>query len=366
MVASEPARNSVDKEYKSLSDAQFQKLKQRKIVLESLNSRKNLGHIEPANNNFNTNRNFRLPNNTIPLHYDLFMSSEIHAANFLFEGVVRINIRVLEASNSITLHSRQHIIQRIDLFNSDGSEFQTNLDFVAESETEFLTFTTNQDFEVDQELTIVITFVGILADFQSRGFIRNSYIDPETNQTVWTAQSHFSPVNARHGFPCYDEIRYRTTFVLNIRHHQSYHAISNMPVQSRTVDDDYFITTFEQIPSVPTYILSFVISNFDSISTTDNGLDFSVFARPDAIASGLADNALELGVAALRAMENSFHNITYPLPKSDQIAVPQLGGLGAHNWGLINYQEPIILTANDPFAQRFREVRISHEYTVSF
>ena len=321
--------------------------------------------LKPLENEVAT-RNYRLPNNTIPLHYDIRLGTEIHRGDFTFSGIVRINIRVLEESNTITLQSRQMIIQRIILFNANGTNFESSLFYTFDSDLEFLVITTERQFEVDQELIVDIIYVGVLGTFMDRGFFRSSYVDPVTNATNWLATTQFQPINARQAFPCYDEIRYRTTIQLQIYHHSSYNAISNMPVSRIIGEGDYVTTVFEETPVIPTFLLSFTVSNFDFVSNNNEELEMRVYARPSAIADNEADDGLHIGEVMLRATEDIF-DLPYTLPKSDQIAIPEFSSDGANNWGLLSYREPVLLKTNDdPFTQHIREIRIAHEYSHIF
>lgn len=313
---------------------------------------------------------YRLPNNTWPLHYDIYLQTSIHTGNTIFNGVVRININVLENTNSITLHSRLHIIQGLNLFTSNGSDFSTSLTYTYDSDLEFLTILSSTELVAGEELIIQVTYIGILNDFSQRGFISNSYDDATTGQTVWMAQSHLQPVNTRHAFPCFDEPRYRQTITLRIEHDASYRAISTMPALTvQESSQNYVVTTFDTTPVMPIIILTFSVNRLDFISTTDNNTparEWRVFGRPDAIEANQANHALEIGVAFLQGMENIF-NITDIMPKSDQIAMPQFIANGAGNWGFICVREGILLQTNaNPTEDHLREMRLAHEYSVSF
>ncbi|CRK91767.1 CLUMA_CG005399, isoform A [Clunio marinus] len=319
-----------------------------------------------SESNVNFQNSYRLPNNTIPLHYNIRLSTEIHRADFTFAGIVRIDIRVLEASNTITLHAGQMLIQRIFLLNPDGSQIPSSVDYVYESNTEFLIIHLGDELATGQELTVEITYLGILGLFMDRGFFRSYYFDEERNEMFWLAATQFQPIFARRAFPCYDEIRYRTTIDLSIYHHRSYIATSNMPIAMDIIAGDYMTTIFRTTPVIPTFLLSFVVSNFGFVGNGNAVLPMHVFARPDAIAQGQAQNGLELGERMLREMENLF-NIPFSFPKSDQIAMPEFSSDGANNWGLLSYREPILLQlTNDSFDQHIREIRIAHEYSHIF
>lgn len=340
-------------------------LKFRKFVENNLGTSKNLREdyealTAPADKFDNSD--FRLPNNTRPTHYDLHVSTEIHSGNFTFEGVVRINVTVVEASNTITLHSRGQTIHQLIVQNSDGTVIPNTHEL--DAEREFLIISVTQALQQNQEITLEITFSAVLETLNPRGFIRLSTTNPETNVTTWMAKSHFHPINARHGYPCYDEVTIRATYQLAIRHHNSYNAIANTRADTVVADGtEYTTTTFEPIPSIPSYILAYAILPLPSINETANGVLYSVFGRPEAIEAGELDNSLEVSILMLQAMENLF-NITYDLDVSNLFAAP--GFDAAHNWGLIAVNEDILRQVNDdPEEQHRREMILGHEYSVS-
>lgn len=303
-------------------------------------------------------RTFRLPNNTEPVSYNIRISTEIHRGDFVFAGDVTINIRALQATNNITLHSRHTIIERIDLLNPNGTLYQGDVPYTYDSELHFLVIQFSRALEVGQELTIEISYQGFIRD-DLLGFFRNSYNNPITNQVTWLASTQFSPTNARQAFPCYDEPRYRRPVLIQIRHHRNYSAISNMPVDDLIEDGEYVTTVFEETPPMATYTLSFTISDFDFIENNNHTVPLRVYARPEAIQLGQADDALRVGEIMFREMQGIF-DIPYALPKSDQLALPQLRFAGFEGWGLITHHESFLRSA-----QRSREIRIGHEYAVS-
>lgn len=267
-------------------------------------------------------RGFRLPNNTIPLHYDLTLSTNIHRGDFVFDGRVRINIRVLEHSDTITLHYRQLVIRNVNLLHINGTVLQENVRFIMSYPLEFLDISPSAPLAIDDELIVDISYTGILRN-DGAGFIRSSYVNTETNETFWLASVQFKNTDARHAFPCYDEVKYRSTFRLQIEHHESYHALSNT-FSERIESDGQFVTTiFERTPLMPTNLMTFTISNFDHDSVVNEyGVTMSSYARPEAVARNETGFSLIFGQEVFGRLNDWFG--AYTLAKLDQIAIPDL------------------------------------------
>lgn len=115
-----------------------------------------------------------------------------------------------------------------------------------------------------------------------------------------------------------------------------------------------------------TYLLAFVISDFDYISDPANNQ--SVYAIPAAIANGDLDFALEAGVKVIKALED-YLQVNYSFPKLDQIGIPDFAAGAMENWGLVTYREEALLynATKSPMNQLKRTAAIiAHEYGHQF
>lgn len=180
---------------------------------------------------------YRLPNDTTPETYDIFISTSIHNEDFTFEGMISILLLVISETSSITLHShRLHTIQDVSLLE-EGSNTQVLLgNFTYDNNNNFLTLPLLAGvLERDKRYTLHIVFEGVLQD-DPRGFYKSSYIDDSGN-VRFLATTQLAMTDARHAFPCYDEARFRANFTINIRHGSNYHAVSNMPISGIPVDE---------------------------------------------------------------------------------------------------------------------------------
>jgi aminopeptidase N len=305
--------------------------------------------------------NFRLPNNTMPTHYNIRITTNIHEGNLQFTGMTRIFIRVLEATNTITMHSMGTLIQRVLLLRPDLSTIQIDLTFRLDTETQFFVVNTRQQLQPNQEVVLQIDHTSFLRT-DGLGFYRTIYQRPEPSERTFVASTLFEPTHARNVFPCYDEIGYRTTFDISIVHGSAYHALSNMPVAQTEVDGALTTTTFETTPAMPTYNVAFTVFNFESVGNDDEKLPMRVFALPEDIAAGRADRALELSGKMWKALEEIFE-IPYPLPKSDIVAIRNFRN--GESWGLLKIDDWVVLSIEGLDDPRWKRSEIAHEFSVS-
>lgn len=315
-------------------------------------------------------KDYRLPNDTIPLHYDVSLTTDVHRGEAAFSGKVRITINALERTFEVTLQYRQITIDNIDLYSAPLAPaepvlIQSAVTFISNDDVEFLRIRPTAALLAGNNYIIEITYHGLLRD-DNMGFYRSSYKNPQ-GQTVWLATTQFEQTDARHAFPCYDEPQIRATFAIEIRHDKSYTAISNMPAASSDPDTgDYVITKFQPTLPVQTYLIAFIVSDFHYIENNDPKRQ-RVFAKPQSIENNEAVLALDAGKKILDKFQEHL-GVDYEPPKMDQVAVPDFDAGAMENWGLVTYREEYLLYNEAIATTRQREnilTIISHEYAVS-
>lgn len=99
--------------------------------------------------------------------------------------------------------------------------------------------------------------------------------------------------------------------------------------------DDRFMDTYEESVKMSTYLVAFVVSDFDYVQ---NG-SHKVYARPEAVKDGLANYALKAGVELLKIIED-YVRVNYSVQKMDQISFPDdyFAAGAMENWGLVTYR----------------------------
>lgn len=123
--------------------------------------------------------NYRLPNNTVPVAYDVELWTEVDQRVLNFTGRVKINITAVEASSTITLHFRQTANFSASIINTDVvTSTESLLTVTTEDTREFLTLTSTSSLTAGSNYTLTINYTGLLRTDQC-GFYYSSYTDDD-------------------------------------------------------------------------------------------------------------------------------------------------------------------------------------------
>uniref|UniRef100_H3D2Y9 Aminopeptidase n=1 Tax=Tetraodon nigroviridis TaxID=99883 RepID=H3D2Y9_TETNG len=187
-------------------------------------------------------------------------------------------------------------------------------------------------------------FVGELAD-DLAGFYRSEYTMDGERRVL--AASQMQATAARKVFPCFDEPAMKAVFHITLIHPHGTVALSNSmnyePLNVTMDGEKLLLTSFEPTQLMSTYVLALAVCDFTFRETrlADNTL-IRVWARKTAIELGHGDYALEK-TGPILAFYEDYYNSSYPLCKSDQIAIPDFEAGAMENWGLVMYSEPALL-----------------------
>lgn len=110
-----------------------------------------------------------------------------------------------------------------------------------------------------------------------------------------------------------------------------------MPIIDEQVLDnsEWKLTTFDETPILPTYIVAFIVGEFEYVERkTSNNIPIRVYTPLGLQNRGVI--AADFGVKCVDFYEK-FFGIKYPLPKLDMIGIQDYPLGGMENWGLITY-----------------------------
>lgn len=176
------------------------------------------------------------------------------------------------------------------------------------------------------------------------GFYRSTYKKEDGTEGI-LATSQMEPTDARRAFPCFDEPALKATYTVTLIADKNLTCLSNMDVasetdvQSATSGSTKKAVKFNKSPLMSTYLVAFIVGELNYIETKSFRVPVRVYAPPGQdIEHGRF--SLELAAKTLAFYEKVF-GIDFPLPKMDQVAIPDFAA-GKYNFITL----PIRITGN--------------------
>jgi len=273
----------------------------------------------------------QLPRNVRPIHYTI--SAAPDAANLRFTGQIRIDIEVLEPTDTITVNAADLDFASVTL--DGGARARVSTD--ADAQTATFRF---EDAVAPGRHRLAIDYSGKI-NTQAAGLFALDYTSEAGPKRALFTQ--FEAPDARRFFPGWDEPNFRTPYDLSVRVPAGQQAVSNMPEAGREPQaDGSSIVRFQTSPAMSSYLLFLAVGELDRITTTAAGTEIGVVTRRGAGEQGRW--ALESS-ARIVPWYNEYFGTRYPLPKLDNVAGPGTSQFfGAmENWGAIFSFENILL-----------------------
>ncbi|NWU16894.1 AMPQ Aminopeptidase, partial [Cephalopterus ornatus] len=291
----------------------------------------------------------RLPRHLLPLRYDLELWPRVRpgqAGPFSFRGQVNITVLCRQDTDEAVLHSAglrsRGAAVRGPLLGPGAAVEVAGLR--QEEEDEVVVLELRGRLRAGRRYVLQLGFQGLLEE-DLVGLFLTRYTDRGRSSMLIASQ--MEPTYARRVYPCFDEPAMKATFNIRIVHDPSYVALSNMPAidVSEMKDENgslWTVTTFNTSLKMSTYLTAFVVCDFDYVTRTERGNKIRIWARKEAIGNGCLDYALNIIGPIFSFMEDVL-NVSYPLPKTDLVALPEFGAGGMENWGLMTFQEPSLM-----------------------
>jgi len=270
-----------------------------------------------------------------PEHYDLTL--DINRDTMKFSGSVTVKGKKSgRPSERLTFHQKDLKVTSATVTKHDKKGDQklevtriNNQDTLNEVRlhTDGMAYPGNYTITMEFEGTINKQMHGIYPCFYKH--------DGKDKQLIAT---QFESHHAREAFPCVDEPEAKATFDLNLITPAGETVLANTPVKTQTINKDRQTTSFETSPKMSSYLLAFVIGEMHSVSAkASDGTIVSSWAT-------VAQDTTHLNYAndeAIKILEYfiDYFDTPFPLPKLDQVALPDFDSLAMENWGLITFRE---------------------------
>ena len=265
----------------------------------------------------------------------------------------RVKIQGVAKSSTIKLHAKNLKINQLTVNQSPTT-------FTEDAETETISFASPAK---DAENIIEVRYSLQLSHGMTGLYLSTYEHEGKTERIVSTQfESHY----ARMMFPCVDEPAAKAKFSLKVIDTDSTDTIlSNMPIKTeRTLtyasvnselnpktDPNAMnlntevtrkIVEFETTPRMSTYLLALCLGHFQSVTTKNqHGVTITTYAPLNQTKESLVEPN-QIAGEALDFYDQAF-GAPYPLPKLDQVAVPDFDAGAMENWGLVTYRESCLL-----------------------
>ncbi len=159
----------------------------------------------------------------------------------------------------------------------------------------------------------------------------------------YLATTQFQDLHARKAFPCLDEPDLKAQFSVKLGHREDLVARSNMENSTSTepIDglDGYVMSTFADTVPMSTYLVAFLISDFEYTANAEDESYKIWHVKGKASQAELAADF----APKCHAFFEQYYDFPDPMPKVDQAAVPDFNAGAMENWGLILYRETALL-----------------------
>ncbi|MES1910207.1 MAG: hypothetical protein MHM6MM_002846 [Cercozoa sp. M6MM] len=276
-----------------------------------------------------------LPETFLPFHYDLYMEPDLEQGRF--QGTVAIDLDISTPFRAIALNSIDLTIQDSTL-ECEGSKYSMR-DVKTNKELQAIALVFSKSKLEHTQCKLTVQFAGVLRDDALEGFYLSSYKD--NGETRLLATTQFEPSAARKAFPCMDQPDMKAKFSISVKTPDATRwptVLSNMPTQA--FEDD--VRRFETTPPMSTYLIAFIVCDFDYISTKAGSTDVRVFHR-----RGEARRAKYALKAAAKQIEfySEYYDFDYAdmLPKLDLVPIPDFAAGAMENYGLMTFSETALL-----------------------
>lgn len=265
-----------------------------------------------------------------------------------FDGNVTVQLRCVEKTKTIFLHSRNQNVSKASVKSLDSGKYLKVKESIHhQDESDFLEIVLMDALEAGGNYSFFLAFTAEVSE-DLDGLFLSTYQEgkPESeddpNAVRYLVATNMEPTSARSVFPCFDEPAMKARFTLTVIHRKQTMALGNEDqADSNLIDDDWLYTRFHPTQVMSTYLFAFTVSEFTAKKTDHLDRKIQTYARPEATEAGHTDYAVSITGKILDFYQDYF-DIGYN-QKLDQIALPDLGPAAMENWGLVTYLESVLL-----------------------
>ncbi|XP_065372514.1 membrane alanyl aminopeptidase [Calliphora vicina] len=285
--------------------------------------------------------NYRLPLNVKPINYKVTLQpylDETHPKAFKFDGDCYVELQALQNTKEVQLHIKNLDITVSEYYKKDTPATKKALPTATpNSLTDIVVYTLTEELQANVSYIFHYVYTGSMDD-DMHGFYRSSYKTAK-NVTKWLGSTQFQRNHARRAFPSFDEPKFKATYDLSLKHHRSLKSAGPTRLIEIIPDGEYITDVYATTPKMSTYILAFIVSEFNDRYDGE----FGVLARPEYYSQ--TEYIFDAGKQLLKALDD-YMGIPYYSMGDDKMhlaAIPDFSAGAMENWGLLTFRERALL-----------------------
>jgi puromycin-sensitive aminopeptidase len=292
---------------------------------------------------------YRLPASVTPQRYELRLEPDLR--NFTFSGDETVLAVINQPTSEVVLNALELEIDQAGTEQNGRRVQSTRIEMEPARERAHIHF---RDPLEPGEWKLRIKFRGILND-KLHGFYRSQYTD-SAGKAHTVATTQFEATDARRAFPCWDEPALKAVYKVTLVIDENLTAVSNAGIeQERRLGDGKKEVVFKDTIKMSTYLLAFIVGEFEATEPVDAGTPLRVVHVPGK--RELTGWAKQIGAFSLKFFAD-YYGIPYPGDKLDLIAIPDFAAGAMENLGAITFRETALL-ADDSTASRAELERVA-------
>ncbi|MFI6266258.1 aminopeptidase N [Micromonospora sp. NPDC051006] len=187
---------------------------------------------------------------------------------------------------------------------------------------------------LDSENTLVVD-----ADFgySNSGQGLHRTVDPVDGETYLYSQ--FETADAQRVFACFDQPDLKSVYTWRATVPEHWRVVSNMPVErEEPAGEGLKLVHFVESARMSTYITALCAGPYHEVRDSHDGIDLGVFCRASMAQYLDADDLFLITKQGFDFFHEKF-GVRYPLPKYDQLWVPDFNAGAMENFGCVTHAE---------------------------
>ncbi|MEY3752175.1 MAG: aminopeptidase N [Actinobacteria bacterium] len=185
--------------------------------------------------------------------------------------------------------------------------------------------------------------IEIEAEYSKSGEGLQRSVDPADGEIYLYSQGETAHI--RNMFACFDQPSLKATFTLTVTTPGHWQAVSNNPVESKTIKGESVEWKFTTTPRIPTYLDALIAGPYSSVHDVYTGkkeIPLGIYCRKSMMQYLDPEDIFLITKQGFEYFEKVF-GLAYPFEKYDQIAVVDFNFGAMENAGAVTFREDVLV-----------------------